>query len=141
MPINREQFKDLVKRVLEEAHLYSQEAVELLLGTAAVESRFGTYIKQIQGPAKGVFQMEKETFDWLKEKYKKQFPYIDKPFESLEYDLKLAIIMCRLRYLVSPLPIPKTLLEQSRYWKHIYNTKLGKGVPEEYLRMYKKFAA
>ena len=48
--------------VLEKANLYSKSAVNLLLGTAAVESQLGHYIEQVpSGIAKGIYQCEMST--------------------------------------------------------------------------------
>lgn len=41
---------------------YSDDAVALLMGTAAIESHLGRYLRQLgTGPAKGPFQVEPET--------------------------------------------------------------------------------
>ena len=57
MSFNKTQIEDLVERVLKEVDLYSESAVNLILGTIAQESRFGTYLKQVgSGIAKGVIQ-------------------------------------------------------------------------------------
>lgn len=40
---------------------YTEEAVDLLMMTAAHESNGCSYIKQINGPALGVYQMEPST--------------------------------------------------------------------------------
>ena len=141
MAFSSPQLRDLVTATLKEANLHSPEAVKLLLGTCAVESEFGTYIKQRGGPALSPWQIEEPTFNWLKERYKKYHPYIDKEFEALEWDLKLAILMCRLRYLVVPDPIPKTLAEQAVYWKKYYNTFQGAGTPMAYVAAYRKHIA
>jgi len=66
MSFNVAQFKTLIERVLSELDpdLASPVAVKLLLGTAAQESRFGTFLHQLGGgPAKGAFQMEPATFE------------------------------------------------------------------------------
>ena len=50
--------------------LVSQEAENLLMGTAAQESALGEYIRQLgNGPALGIFQMEPETFDDIVRNY------------------------------------------------------------------------
>ncbi|MBW2599564.1 MAG: hypothetical protein JRC60_05690 [Deltaproteobacteria bacterium] len=77
MAFNKTQFQDLIERVLTEIGMHSRAAVHLLLGTAAQESGFGTYLRQVgggppaiasqpaqarrAGPALGVFQMEPAT--------------------------------------------------------------------------------
>ena len=47
MALNKNQFKDLIERCLKKTMMHSDAAVALLLGTAAQESAFGTYIRQI----------------------------------------------------------------------------------------------
>lgn len=140
MAFNKKQFKDLIERVLKEYDLYSPEAVDLLLGTAAVESQFGTYLRQLNGPAIGVFQMEPATFDWLQGVYQYRFKYLQlKTAQHLEYDLWLAILMARLRYTVDRLDIPKTLEGQAAYWKRVYNTPKGAGTEAKYLKAWERY--
>lgn len=142
MAFHKQQFKDLIERVLKDNDLYSSEATDLLLGTAAVESAFGTYLRQLKGPALGVFQMEPATFNWLQGVFEDHYVYISTKFPSdMEYDLKLAILMARLRYRVDRQAIPKTLMGQAEYWKRVYNTPLGAGTPEKYLKAWEKYVA
>jgi hypothetical protein len=62
MAFDKKQFRDLIQRTLQDLGMHSESAVNLLLGTAAQESQFGTYFRQIGGgPALGVFQMEPDT--------------------------------------------------------------------------------
>lgn len=143
---DKKQFQRFVTGVLFEYDLHSAEAVDLLLGTAAQESHFGKYLRQnvkafnIDIHAFGAYQMEKNTFDWLQDKYGNRYPDIKnrKHFE-MEYDLKLATLMCRLRYSADTKPIPKTLEGQAEYWKRIYNSVAGMGKPEEYIENYRRF--
>ena len=139
MAFDTQQFKELIADTLAEDNLYSVQAVELLLGTAAQESKFGTYLRQIRGPALGVFQMEPATYQWMQEKFGRVYGFQDRKAEDMIWDLKLAILLCRLRYLVVKEPIPKTLPEQARYWKKYYNTSAGKGTPAEYIANYEKY--
>ena len=61
--INRIQLREfIIEPALKSIDMYSGSAVMLLEITAAVESRLGYYIKQISGPALGIYQMEPETF-------------------------------------------------------------------------------
>jgi len=137
--LDKKQFEDLIKRILIEYDLYNKSAVNLLLGTAAQESKFGTYIRQINGPALGIFQMEKPTFDWLKNIYGSKYPIGE--FDELEYNLKLAILLARLRYRIVKEPLPDANNEEglARYWKKYYNTPLGKGTIEQFINNYKKY--
>ena len=61
MSIKIDQLKKAIEEVLDYLNLNSLSAVNLLLGTAAQESRLGEYIEQVNGPALGIFQMEPKT--------------------------------------------------------------------------------
>lgn len=64
MAFNRSHFRRAIFDVCTAigAQFASSSAVNLLLGTAAQESAFGTYLRQIGGgPARGVFQMAPAT--------------------------------------------------------------------------------
>ena len=54
----------------------TDEVVNLLVGTACVESNCGEYIKQINGPACGIFQIEPNTAKDIQENYIKYNPYL-----------------------------------------------------------------
>jgi hypothetical protein len=118
------------------------EAVELLLGTCAQESAFGTYIRQLGGgPALGVFQMERITFQDLQDRFGRKFLIIQEfEFNDL-IKLRPSTIMARIKYYSCPGIIPVTLIGQAAYWKRWYNTPLGAGKVEEYLANYRKFVA
>lgn len=141
MAYDKTQFKSLIERVLTDAHLgHTKDAVNLLLGTAAVESMFGTYLRQIAGPARGAFQMEGDTFDWLKVKYRIWIDGIEtRHADEMEYDLKLAIIMCRLKYLSIKAALPTNLDGYARYWKRYYNTPLGEGSELDFIKNYRYY--
>jgi len=47
---------------------------------------------------------------------------------------KLAILMCRLHYFKFKAAIPKDFQAQAEYYKIYYNTMLGKGSPEKYMK-------
>ena len=145
MPLDKSQFKNLIERTLKDAStssesLYSEPAVNLLLGTAAQESKFGTYLRQLgNGPAVGFFQMEKPTFYWLKNAYEKKFNIGS--FEELEFNIKQAILLCRLRYYIVPeaLPAADDIESLAAYWKKYYNTFNGAGKMEDFIYNYKKY--
>ena len=139
---NRGQFEDLIVRVLQEHDLPSSAAVNLLLGTAAQESKFGTYLRQIRGPALGTFQIEKVTFEWLKIKFENRFPVIrGVQFAELEWNLYMSILFARLLYLImpEPLPEPDDIEALGRYWKKYYNTPLGAGTVAEFVKNYQTY--
>ena len=142
MSFYKSQIKDLIERTLKEYGLYSEAATNLLLGTAAQESSFGKYLRQLNnGPALSIFQIERPTFNWLKDTFKKKFKLDDVEFEEIEWNLKKAIVFCRLRYFVVPHPLPDAddINALAAYWKKYYNTALGAGKIEEFISNYKKY--
>jgi len=144
MSYHPKQFRNLIERMLD-AHdpkLASESAVLLLLGTAAQESKFGTYLMQTgQGPAIGAFQMEPATFRWLQQEFAHEYPALLMRYpREMEWDLRLAVIMARLRYRVVKDPLPGTdPVALAEYWKKHYNTSAGKGTPEEFIANWKKY--
>ncbi|MCP4060720.1 MAG: hypothetical protein GY738_26250 [Pseudoalteromonas sp.] len=122
----------------------SKNARFLLLCTAAIESKCGHYIKQINGPALGIWQMEPATEDdvWgncdaldnVDFNYNISSLQIDRARYGLALngkDLVLsptyACAMARLKYSMDSEPLPdyndfKAVYE---YYKRIYNTPLG----------------
>ena len=146
---NLEQFTRFITGVLYEYNLYSDVALKLLLGTSAQESGFGYYLRQnvknfdIDIHALGAYQMEKNTFEWLRDVYKNKYPDIkDSRHIELEYDLKLSTLFCRLRYYIVAEPLPKTIEGVrgiAEYWKQHYNTPKGKGTVQEFINNYEKF--
>ena len=59
--------------------------------------------------------------------------------EYLEYNLALSICMCRIHYLRVSEKMPDNLTGWAKYWKEYYNTRLGKGIEEEFIRNFKKY--
>lgn len=134
---------------------YSKESAFLLLTTSAIESNCGEYIKQINGPALGPWQMEPSTHDDIfsncdamqdvnsdisKVKYSilslSPTYNADEDFEAVHSNLidspKYACAMARLKYSMDPNPLPKLTGDNdvdSRaffcYYKRVYNTELG----------------
>lgn len=143
MSINKYQLQELIDDILIEVNLYSTDASNLLMGTAATESQLGTYIKQLgKGPALGIFQMEPFTFHDLIDRFSGRCPYIkDFKVEELRYNLRTAIIMARIKYLSikQPLPPGNNLLEMAKYWKQWYNTPKGAGTMADFMHCYSKY--
>jgi hypothetical protein len=151
MGYNKTQFQNLIERVLRGIGYYSPEATQLLLGTAAQESAFGTYLVQKgSGPARGPFQMEPTTEKCIWENYlAHRFDLrtqlimdsgvsMPSPLD-METNLLYSIAMARIHYLRKPGAIPKDLEGQAKYWKKFYNTELGKGAVEEYIENYRRY--
>lgn len=140
---------EIVRPALQLIGMYSPAAECLVMGTAAQESRLA-YVRQIKGPALSLWQMEPATHDdiwqhWLVYKPDVQQDvlaaiYVNTPpdAERLVWDLRYGAIMCRLHYRRQPeaLPAPDDIWSMAAYWKRTYNTALGKGTEQEFVRNY-----
>ena len=139
----------IVNPALEAIEHYSLAASNLLMGTAAQESRL-KYVKQLgNGPALGLFQMEPATHDDIWDNYVAHRPDLrariyqavqieDHDAERLAWDFRYAAIMCRVHYLRVPAQLPPAndVWELGKYWKAHYNTPLGAGTVEEFVENY-----
>lgn len=137
--------KNIIKPTLRAIGLWSQEAEDLLVGTACAESLCGKYRKQINGgPALGIFQMEKRTAYDILQNYlsyrldlkRKVVEFWDTKKdlgENLEKNDKFATAMARVHYYRVKEAIPKDKKEMANYWKKYYNTPMGKGSPEDFI--------
>ena len=97
----------------------SKNARMLILATAAIESDCGYYIKQINGPALGVWQMEPDTesdihhnCDAYHDSFKDRIDdLIVKIYADADLDLMTsptyACAMARLKYSMDPEPLPE----------------------------------
>ncbi|CAH8235327.1 conserved hypothetical protein [Vibrio aestuarianus] len=158
--MDAKQLTDLVVRPeLERLGLYSEAAVQLVVGTIFTESR-AKYLKQHgNGPALGIIQMEPATHDdiWLNFlKYKNELAgkvnaassYVEFDKASvisvhaneLVFNLRYAVAMCRVHYLRKPEALPKAgdIPALGRYWKKHYNTELGKGKVTDFIEKFPK---
>ena len=156
--INSKQIKEIISDTLKDIDLHSDEAVSLIYNTGLVESRY-EYLKQIKGPAKGLWQCESwVAVDICKNYLKYREPLMKKvakacklewkyfldPKESeweniLTTNISAQIAMCRLHYRRVPKPLPKTIEEQASQWKVYYNTSKGKGTVEKFLQIVKQY--
>jgi len=151
--INAEQLrKYVVIPELKRLGLHSKAAENLVMGTAAQESKMGEYLKQLgDGPARGIFQMEQATekdiwINYLAYKPKlrdkvlaitaTKTPYYQ---DEMLYNLRYAAAMCRIHYLRKrgSLPDHDDVEGLGSYWKDHYNTYLGRGTVEEFVRNYR----
>jgi hypothetical protein len=152
--IDKDQLKlDIIRPVLQEMDMWSPSAEVLLLGTCATESNLGEYIKQIKGPALGIYQMESTTYIDIWTNFLKYRPelvnrilkvcnYKEEPFaEELIYNLKLATIFARLQYYrqKESLPDHNNIYGLAKYYKKYYNTENGKGSVGKFLNDYDKY--
>lgn len=165
--VNADQLRELIQdtlRALEPEIPYSEAAVELLMLTAAVESNLGEYIKQVRGPARGIFQMEPRTAhcihtNWLVYKQDllqkvNQFANRMDPDLQARGDLVWQIVWARLHYRRVPKPLPeirfmrgerkltnRSVQDLAKYWKEHFNTYLGKGTVHKAVAKYWRYAA
>jgi len=148
--MDKKQLLDLVERVLDAIGLRSEAAVNLVMGTAAQESHLGRYIRQINGPALGICQMEPATEadiwdNWLA--YHQDVAAAIRgltghsgPGLWLEWDLAYQIAMCRCHYRRVPaaLPAADDVYGLAAYWKQYYNTPAGAGSVGEFISNYRR---
>lgn len=149
--IDKDQLREFIREVLRDLDRdtnglikHNLKAVELIMMTWAHESKLGTYIKQIKGPALGPGQMEPDTFDDIMENFVEYREDLKKVMEGrkseeLKWDLRLAIIMTRVHYFRVPEKLPGTPREMAEYAKKHYNTYEGKALVQDYLDAYLDF--
>ena len=146
--MNQTQIRQVIRDVLQDVDLWSEDAEELVFLTGLVESKY-EYLKQIQGPARSFFQIEPNT---AKDIYSNFLVYrptlmanITKACQVdtvnltggemgklLTHNIALAIIFCRLQYRRVSAPIPHSVGKMALYWKKYYNTELGAGTVEKF---------
>lgn len=128
--------------------------IALLMETCAAESLRGILVKQVRGPARGLFQMEpfteKDTLKWLKRYFVTVYKevmhfYNDK--ENMEWNRRhnvpFQIAMSTVYYwrmcgdkLVDIIP---NTTARAHVWKRFYNTPKGKGTVAGYVQKVKKY--
>jgi hypothetical protein len=139
----------VVKPTLKYLDLYSKSAENLMLGTAAQESKMGRWLHQVKGPAKGIYQMEMATHEDIWNNYlsykidlkNKILQFATSREDDLVFNLAYATAMARVHYLriSEPLPHEDDVAGLAKYWKQFYNTKLGKGTVDEFMRNYETY--
>lgn len=148
--IEEETFKELIRAVLSRVDCIPQHEniVNLLYETARVESKAGYYIKQIRGPALGVYQIEKDTYldlaTWLKYKegrYEFVMSFYDHGKsleENLSENIVFQTIVCLFHYYRfygdNLIFLTYTKEMRAKLWKDRFNTMHGKGSEGKYIR-------
>lgn len=130
----------------------SPAARNLLLGTIAQESHMGRWLKQINGPALGIAQMEPATHDDIWTNYLAYRPSLVAKLEQLlcpgfskveqlKWNLAYATAMARIHYRRVPKSLPEADDHEllGMYWKEHYNTFEGKGTLTEFNHNYERF--
>ena len=133
----------------------SEAAVNLMLGTAAQESLCGKYLKQVNGPALGIYQVEPATHRDVWDSYlayrTEQASFMRSLAtqmwaleENLIWNLQYATAVARLVYWRESFEWPsdpKDVEALARIWKSSYNTELGRGTEEEFMANYFRYVA
>ena len=159
--VSLKQMKSLIRDVCSKMgdKYASEDAINLVLATGIVESRY-EYIRQMgDGPARSFFQVEAATavdnlVHYLKHRTKlmakcaeaslvdiKHWQNFDekKWEEILEKNIAAGIVHCRLKYWRVPKRMPNTVEGQADYWKKNYNTELGAVDHEHLVAVYNKY--
>jgi len=149
LPYTPSNLRYLIESTLKPLNLYSSNAEELLLATCAQESAFGTFRVQSNGPARGIFQMEKEDHDDIWTNYLKYHDDLsgqikdlaggNNTAEVLINNDPYAIAMARVHYARKPgtLPSATDLNGLWNYYKEYYNTPLGAATQGQFFHNYK----
>jgi len=143
---------EIVRPTLREIGLWTIEAEDLVMETAAQESRLTHLVQLGGGPGLGLWQMEPSTHDDHWKTFLRFKPVLAKRVLSatntgveipvahfvpsakhLVYNLRYGAAMCRAHYRRKPGAIPLTREGRALYWKEHYNTPLGRGTTDEYL--------
>tara|TARA_B100002003_G_scaffold234199_1_gene247803 strand:+ start:503 stop:982 length:480 start_codon:yes stop_codon:yes gene_type:complete len=142
------QFRDFIVRpALQQINAWTLNAEQLVIATAMAESGL-FFVQQIgRGPARGFFQMEPITHDDIWERYLSRKPTLLNDLKTLimrDMDLHdqlrgnlfYATAMSRIFYLRFKAPLPKEgdWHGMAAYWKKYYNTHLGAGTTEGFLK-------
>jgi len=128
---------------LVEIDCYSDAAMEMVLLTGLIESKYEHVRQGGGGPALGWFQMEPATHDDIWRHFLggtrtldivdglRSMTYLHRigVAKELEVNPWYGAAMCRVHYLRDPRKLPKAgdRLAQAEYWKVVYNTHKGKG--------------
>lgn len=153
MSMDPVQFRHLITKVLIRIGMFSDAACELLMGTCAKESGFGTWLYQLGGgPGLGFFQMEPATEQGIWLHHLPEFPdkrqrliqvtgvYGPDPW-ALETRLDYQIGMARHRYawVPDPLPDPDDIEAMGFYWDTFYNRNPDAGTVAEFVECYLRY--
>ena len=143
----KKEIKEIISWTLHELDMHSEDAVELIYRTGMAETKYRHLIQMGGGPAVGFFQCEPATMRDIIDNYASYRPSIMTKLYALGYDEKdaemrmmgsipLQVAFCRLKYRRDKHPIPSwdDIEGQAKYWKRVYNTELGKGTVEHFIK-------
>ena len=140
--------RKIVKETLDKLDMNSVDALELIMRTGKAETGYRALMGYGKGnPALGFWQVEPATMFDTWENYVMYRPKIrdvlwqlglndgDMKF-SLLTNIALQAAFCRLKYRRDSNPIPpaSNMVAQAEYWKRVYNSELGRGTIEHFLK-------
>jgi hypothetical protein len=146
-----DRLRELIRFSLRPINKWSEEAEELIIMIAAHESYLGLHLKQIGGgPARGLYGIELATEKDIWRSYLAYKPGLVAQIKSmggpngpdelhLTYNYIYATIMCRVKLLQCPGPLPAAdnLPAMGKYADDFYNAG-GKASPDKYINDYKR---
>lgn len=117
---------------------------DLIVATCAQETRLGTYLHQVRGPALSIYQFEPATLDDLLKNFASAPRYAGilrasrvegQPNDTqVIWNLRFATVCARLYYyrVREALPRQTTFDSLWHYYKTYWNTRLGAATPESF---------
>ena len=144
------EIKEIVEYALYKIDCYSDDALALVVRTGKAESGYRALKGYGKGnPAIGFWQIEPDTLlDMMKNyinyrpKYRESLEELgmefagDDIFTSVMSSMAIQAALCRLHYRRDKYPLPSwdDLENQAKYWKRVYNTKLGRGTVQHFIK-------
>lgn len=158
MSVNVQQFTDFVivptLESMPRRSAFDLDAeISLALMCAAHESHMGSFLKQVKGPALGIYQMEPRTYKdiWINGVHDRpdirgwlySWACLGGPLEvdeaeEMAWNHRYATVMFRAHFIRFKEAIPKKLEEQALYLKKYWNVT-GKATAQEYLQDYRRY--
>ena len=147
------EIKEIVEYALYRIDAYSDDALALVVRTGMAESGYRALKGYGEGnPAIGFFQIEPATMNDMIDNYISYRSHYEKNLISLGMNFKKDTIMsvmsnigvqaalCRIHYRRDKHSIPSwdDLEGQAKYWKRVYNTNLGRGTTEHFIKANKE---
>jgi len=147
------EIKEIVEYALYKIDAYSDDALTLVVRTGMAESGYRALKGYGEGnPAIGFFQIEPATMNDMIDNYIKYRSHYKKNLVSLgmnfQKDTTMSVMsnigvqaaLCRIHYLRDKHSIPSwdDLEGQAKYWKRVYNTNLGRGTTEHFIKANKE---
>ena len=143
------EIKEIEEYALYRIDAYSDDALALVVRTGMAESGYRALKGYGEGnPAIGFFQIEPATMNDMidnyikyRSRYKVDLISLGMNFEkdtiiSVMSNIAVQAALCRIHYRRDKHSIPSwdDLEGQAKYWKRVYNTNLGRGTTEHFIK-------